>query len=77
MEANRKANQEDKDGDGVADLDQIDTTELLWRKVDLVKSVDPDRITPRWGLYAFFFGRWWQTMRIQRYLGVCTASAPP
>jgi hypothetical protein len=31
--AHAKDNSEDKDGDGIADVDQIDATTLFWRKV--------------------------------------------
>lgn len=52
--AHAKDNSEDKDGDGIADVDQIDATTLFWRKVGLaMKSVDPDRFTAALGsLYA-------------------------
>lgn len=46
VEANKKDNEEDKDGDGVADVDQISPQELLARKSKLaLKAVDPHAVS--------------------------------
>jgi len=45
LEANKKDNEEDKDDNGIADVDEISPQELLLRKSKLaMKSVDPNKI---------------------------------
>jgi len=45
LEANKKDNEEDKDGNGIADVDEISPQALLLRKSKLaMRSVDPDKI---------------------------------
>jgi len=58
MEANAKDNQVDEDGDGIADVHQISSQELLTRKLSLVaKSVDPNSVSQALsGVWMGFLG---------------------
>lgn len=56
MELSDSDDKEDKDGDGVVDVKQVNHTELVQRKLLLVAStVDPDKVTNALaGLYQGF-----------------------
>ena len=57
-EASDKDDEVDADGDGIADVKQIDAAALVQRKVLLVmKSVDPEVVSEAWaGVWGGFMG---------------------